>query len=140
MIKRNDRLAAFRSIALFRACSDEELGQIDAVSDEVRIEAGRDLIRQGDLGREFIVLVDRAVTVSRDGEEVATLGPGAHFDELALLVDQPRNATVTAITPVTAQVIDRRGFQSMLDGSPHLTKNLLVSLARRLSEIEEQQH
>ncbi|HPB45417.1 MAG: cyclic nucleotide-binding domain-containing protein [Microthrixaceae bacterium] len=140
MIKRNDRLAAFRSIALFRACSDEELGQIDAVSDEVRIEAGRDLIRQGDLGREFIVLVDRAVTVSRDGEEVATLGPGAHFGELALLVDQPRNATVTAITPVTAQVIDRRGFQSMLDGSPHLTKNLLVSLARRLSEIEEQQH
>ena len=126
MIKRNDRLAAFRSIALFRACSDEELGQIDAVSDEVRIEAGRDLIRQGDLGREFIVLVDRAVTVSRDGEEVATLGPGAHFGELALLVDQPRNATVTAITPVTAQVIDRRGFQSMLDGSPHLTKNLLV--------------
>ncbi|MEZ5254868.1 MAG: cyclic nucleotide-binding domain-containing protein [Microthrixaceae bacterium] len=140
MIKRNDRLAAFRSIALFRACSDEELGQIDAVSDEVRIEAGRDLIRQGDLGREFIVLVDGAVTVSRDGEEVATLGPGAHFGELALLVDQPRNATVTAITPVTAQVIDRRGFQSMLDGSPHLTKNLLVSLARRLSEIEEQQH
>jgi len=68
---------------------------------------------------------------------VATLGAGAHFGELALLVDHPRNATVVAATDLRLEVIDRRGFQNLLDNSPHLTKNLLHSLARRLSELDD---
>lgn len=136
MSKRADLLDTFRKIPLFASCSDDELREIDAVADEVHVEAGRDLIRQGELGREFIVLVDGEVSVQRDGEEIARLGAGAHFGELALLVDHPRNATVTALTNLTLQVIDRRGFNSILEGSPHMTKNLLISLAQRLSEVE----
>lgn len=137
MGKPNDLLSTFRALPLFQACTDDELRVIDSVADEVRIEAGRELIKQGELGREFVLLVSGEVSVVRDGEEIARLGAGAHFGELALLVDHPRNATITALTPLTAQVIDRRGFQALLDGSPHLTKNLLVSLAKRLAEIEE---
>lgn len=140
MAKRADLLDTFRTIPLFASCTDDELREIDSVADEVHVEAGRALIRQGELGREFIVLVDGEVAVSRDGEEIVRLGPGAHFGELALLVDHPRNATVTAVTPLTLQVVDRRGFTTILDNSPHLTKNLLISLARRLSELETDRH
>ncbi|NLA34443.1 MAG: cyclic nucleotide-binding domain-containing protein [Actinobacteria bacterium] len=140
MGKRIGLLDTFRGIPLFASCTDDELREIDSVADEVHVEAGRELIRQGELGREFIVLVDGEVVVTRDGEEIVRLGAGAHFGELALLVDHPRNATVTALTPLTLQVIDRRGFSSILDNSPHLTKNLLISLARRLSELETDRH
>lgn len=136
MAKHPDLLATFRALPLFHDCTDDELRQIDAVADEVAVGAGKTLIKQGELGREFVVIMDGTVTVERDGEEVATLGAGAHFGELALLVDHPRNATVTAVTDLTVQVIDRRGFQHLLDNSPHLTKNLLHSLARRLSEVD----
>lgn len=136
MAKHPDLLATFRAMPLFRDCTDDELRQIDAVADEVSVPAGRALIRQGELGREFVVIIDGEATVERDGNVVATLGEGAHFGELALLVEHPRNATVTAVTDLKVQVIDRRGFQNLLDNSPHLTKNLLHSLARRLSEVD----
>jgi len=136
MAKDSNLLATFRTMPLFRDCTDDELRQIDAVADEVAVPAGRPLIRQGELGREFVVIVDGTATVERNGEFVATLGPGSHFGELALLVDHPRNATVTADTDLKVQVVDRRGFDNLLDNSPHLTKNLLHSLARRLSEVD----
>lgn len=136
MLKRTDLLAAFRAMPLFRSCTDDELRQIDAVADEVNVPAGRALVRQGELGREFVILTSGTARVERDGQEIATLEAGDHFGELALLVDQPRNATVTATSDLTAQVIDRRGFQQLLDNSPHLTTNLLHSLARRLAEVE----
>ena len=137
MAKHPDLLATFRSLPLFHDCTDDELRQIDSVADEVAVPTGRALIRQGDLGREFVVIRDGAAEVERDGVVVATLGEGDHFGELALLVDHPRNATVTAITDMIVEVIDRRGFQNLLDNSPHLTKNLLISLARRLSEDDD---
>lgn len=136
MSKRPDLLATFRKMPLFRDCTDDELRQIDAVADEVVVPAGRALIRQGELGREFVVIIDGTATVQRDDHPIATIGPGEHFGELALLVDHPRNATVIADTDLKAQVIERRGFQALLDNSPHLTKNLLHSLARRLSEVD----
>lgn len=136
MAKHPDLLATFRELPIFRDCTTDELRQIDSVADEVAISAGKTLIRQGELGREFVVITDGTVRVERDGEEVATLGAGAHFGELALLVDHPRNATVVAVTDLTVQVIDRRGFQNLLDNSPHLTRNLMLSLARRLSEVD----
>jgi len=136
MAKHPDLLATFRSMPIFRDCTDDELRQIDAVADEVAVPAGRTLIHQGDLGREFVIIVEGSANVDRDGTTVATLGAGTHFGELALLVDHPRNATVTATTDLTIQVIDRRGFQILLDNSPHLTRNLLKSLARRLSEVD----
>lgn len=136
MAKHPDLLATFRSMPIFRDCTDDELRHLDAVADEVAVPQGRALVRQGELGREFVVIIEGTAEVVRDGEVVATLGAGDHFGELALLVDHPRNATVTATTDLTLQVIDRRGFQNLLDNSPHLTRNLLHSLARRLSEVD----
>ena len=134
-----DLLATFRELPIFRECTDEELVEIDAVADEVAVPAGRVLVRQGEIGREFVVIIEGSVEIERDGVVVATLEAGAHFGELALLIDHPRNATATALTDLRIEVIDRRGFQDLLERSHHLTKNLLVSLAMRVSELEDSQ-
>ncbi|MEZ5320933.1 MAG: cyclic nucleotide-binding domain-containing protein [Microthrixaceae bacterium] len=138
MTRGPDVLAPFRNIPLSRECSDAELRQVDGVADEVRLDEGLTLVTQGSPGREFVVIVEGSADVVRDGETVATLGPGDHFGELALLIDHPRNASVVATTPLVAQVIERRAFDAVLDASPHLTRNLLTSLAHRLSEFDEQ--
>jgi hypothetical protein len=67
MAKLPDLLATFRLMPLFHDCTDDELRQIDAVADEVAVPAGRVLIRQGELGREFVVIVDGEASVERDG-------------------------------------------------------------------------
>ncbi len=132
----DDSLAHLRNLPLFAGCSEQELSEIDALSDEVHVPAGRTLIRQGDIGREFIVVHSGEVTVTRDGEEIARLGPGSYFGELALLASTVRNATVTAATDLEVSVIDRRGFQTLLEDSPGLTRTLLMSTARRLGELD----
>jgi CRP-like cAMP-binding protein len=131
-----DSLAHLRSLPLFSGCSEQELSEIDALSDEVSVPAGRTLIRQGDIGREFIVVLSGEAIVTRDGEEIARLGPGSYFGELALLASTVRNASVTAATDLEVSVIDRRGFQTLLEDSPGLTRTLLMSTARRLGELD----
>lgn len=131
-----DPHAHLRSLPLFAGCSNDELAAIDALSDEVHVPAGRPLIRQGDIGREFIIVISGEAAVTRDDVEIARLGPGSYFGELALLASTVRNASVTAVTPLTVEVIDRRGFQTLLEDSPGLTRTLLLSTARRLAELD----
>lgn len=128
----------FRKLELFAHCSDEELAAIDATAVEVHIAAGKVAFRQGEIGREFVVIVDGTAEVTRDGHAVGTLGPGDHMGELSLLGDHPRNATVTATSDITAEVIDRRSFQTLLAESPNLTLNLLRATATRLSELDDE--
>jgi len=136
--RRADLFTTFRQLTLFAHCSDEELAAIDATAVEVHIASSKVVFRQGEIGREFVVIVEGTAEVTRDGHVVGTLGPGDHLGELSLLGDHPRNATVTATSDITAEVIDRRSFQALLSDSPNLTINLLRATATRLSELDDE--
>ena len=121
-----------KHIALFSACTNKELELISGATTELKIPAGEVLARQGGEGHEFIVIVEGEAHVDIDGETVATVGPGEFFGEVPLLDGGPRTATITATTDLVAEVIGQREFSGVVEGSPHLAKNLLVGLARRL--------
>jgi CRP/FNR family transcriptional regulator, cyclic AMP receptor protein len=89
-----------RSLPLFADVSDEELSQIATFAQEISVEAGRDLVREGDFSYEFMAIEDGEAEVTRAGEHVANLGPGDFFGEMGLLEKTLRNATVTAKTPM----------------------------------------
>jgi CRP/FNR family transcriptional regulator, cyclic AMP receptor protein len=89
-----------RSLPLFADVSDEELSQIATFAQEISVEAGRDLVREGDFSYEFMAIEDGEAEVTRAGEHVANLGPGDFFGEMGLLEKTLRNATVTARTPM----------------------------------------
>jgi CRP/FNR family transcriptional regulator, cyclic AMP receptor protein len=89
-----------KSIPLFADTSDEELAQIAAFAQEISVEAGRVLVREGDFSYEFMAIEEGEAEVTRGGEHVADLGPGDFFGEMGLLERTLRNATVTAKTPM----------------------------------------
>ena len=89
-----------KSIPLFADIADEELAKIATFAQEVTVEAGRELVREGDFSYEFMAIEDGEAEVTRHGEHVADLGPGDFFGEMGLLEKTLRNATVTAKTPV----------------------------------------
>lgn len=126
-----DRLAA---VPMFRACTRKELLAVARAADTVTAEAGSVLVREGDAGREFFVIVDGIAAVKRDGRTIATLGPGDFFGELALLDGQRRDATVTAASPMDLLVVSQRCFNGLLADVPSLAKHLLAGMARRLHE------
>jgi CRP-like cAMP-binding protein len=129
-----DRLAG---IPLFQHLSGKQLAAVDALVTALDVPAGRQLMQQGEAGRELILVVDGEAEVSRDGELIATRGPGTFLGETALLLDQPRNASVVAKTAMTIEVIDRRDFRRLLDEYPELHAPLLEATARRLAQLDE---
>ena len=93
---------------------------------------------EGAAGAEFFVILDGNATVSRHGKEVATLGPGDFFGDLALLDRAPRNATVSAVTPMELAVLGQREFSGLIDDVPGFSHKLLAGLARRLRAYDAQ--
>jgi CRP/FNR family cyclic AMP-dependent transcriptional regulator len=126
-----DRLGKVR---LFSACTKKELAQIGKAADEVAVPAGKAIVTEGGAGHEFFMILDGDAKVSRAGKDVATLGEGDYFGELALLDRSPRNATVTAATAMTLLVLGQREFSGVLDELPGLAHKLLVSMAARVRE------
>jgi CRP/FNR family transcriptional regulator, cyclic AMP receptor protein len=138
MTPRQDAHAHFRNLPIFAGCTEDELAEIDRLADEVHIEQGRTIIRQGDLGQEFAVIVEGDADVVKDGEVVATIGPGAYFGEVALLDAVARTASIVARTDMTLEVIDRRGFNTLLDDLPRLSRSMLRGTAKRLAQLEDE--
>ena len=89
-----------KSLPLFADVPDEELAQIAGFAQEVTVEQGRELVREGDFSYEFMAIEEGEAEVTRDGKHVNDLGPGDFFGEMGLLEKTLRNATVTAKTPV----------------------------------------
>jgi CRP/FNR family transcriptional regulator, cyclic AMP receptor protein len=131
-LDKNAKIALLERVPLFAACSRSELVEVALSADERDLPDGHVLTREGERGREFFVLVDGTVTVSRGGTKVADLGPGEWFGEIALLTYRPRSATVTATSPVRALVIDDRDFRRVVETTPRIALKVLASVGQRL--------
>lgn len=138
MAKLDTHLERLSKVPLFSRCDKKELKAIAHRATELHFEPGRTLTREGSRGYEFFVIIDGKATVTRGGAELATLGPGDFFGELALLDREPRTATVTVDSPMDALVIDSREFRSLLEEAPDLTYNLLAGVAKRFRELDAQ--
>jgi CRP-like cAMP-binding protein len=131
MLRKNAKIDLLKHVPLFAECSKSELGAIAAIADEIGFAAGSTLITQGERGREFIVVIEGDVEVRRNGRAVPIRGGSEFFGEMALLTEEPRNATVVAVTPVQALVIADRAFKRLVSDLPSIQGKLLSSLAAR---------
>ena len=120
--------------ALFAGLSKKELKAVARLLTPVRVAQGTVLTREGDLGREAMLIGSGTASVERDGNKVATLGPGEFFGELALLTGAPRVAMVTAETDMVIAALSRQEFASLLDTSPKIAQKILIDAVKRLSQ------
>jgi len=136
MLRKDAKVELMRRVPLFAGCSKRELAAIASLADELRFESGRTLIREGERGREFIIVVEGEVEVRKNGRKLPRRGDYSFFGELALLTDAPRSATVRTSTPVRALVISDHDFQRLLTSSVQIQSKVLRSLAERLAPTD----
>jgi cAMP-dependent protein kinase regulator len=106
--------AELKQLPPFRTSTFEELADVLEHGGWLSATPGHAFVEQGEPGDAFYVVGSGQVTVLADGQEVAVLGPGQHFGEVALLEDVPRTASVVARTPVRVFRLDREGFTSIV--------------------------
>jgi CRP-like cAMP-binding protein len=128
-----DRLA---KVPLFSELSKKHLRALARLVTPVDVPAGREFMHEGEIGREFVVIISGEAQVFRDGTVIATRGAGDFFGEIALLLDRPRTASVVTTTDALIEVIERRDFKVFLDDHPELYKVLLAAAAERLAALE----
>ena len=99
---------------------------------EVTFEAGQPIAEQGMLAVDFYLILDGEAEVVAGDERLASLGPGDHFGELAVIDGEPRSATVRATTHLRALRLVADDFQRLLQTTPELAYRILVEAVRRL--------
>ncbi len=135
--RRSELLGACR---LFSGVQPADLAAVAGRAVEVEFPTDRVIARQGEIGTGFFLVVDGAVRVIRDGEEVAILGPGEFFGELSVLDGLPRIAQVVAIEPTRCIALASWDFEQAILESPSLALAILRGLAARVRSVTEQQH
>ncbi len=133
MLRRDRKLELIGKVPLFAGCSKRELSRIATLADEIDIRPGEALTREGRTGREFCVLVSGTADVQIGKKKVRTLRGGDFFGEIALVLNAPRSATVTATTAVRVLVVERRAFRSLMEQMPSIQMKVLEALAMRLA-------
>lgn len=131
-LHRNAKVALIKGVPLFARCTKKELAAIAAQADELTLPQGRELVRQGERGREFVVIVDGSADVLRDGRRINQLGSGDFLGEIALLSDAPRTATVTTTSQTRVLVLTDGAFKRVTTELPAVLTSLLAALSERL--------
>ena len=132
LFSQDTKANALGRCSFFGQLSKGELRELAKVTEDMEVEEGKTLTRQGASGSEFFVIVDGEVSVLKDGADVRTLGPGDFFGEISLIEDRPRTATVTAKTPLRFFVLTRQNFRRLLEKQPELEDKVVSALEERV--------
>jgi CRP-like cAMP-binding protein len=133
IVRLDAKVKLLSRVPLFEACSQPELARVAAITMQVDVPEDEVLIREGEPGELFFVLVEGTAVVRKGKRRVATLGAGDFAGEIALLTNAPRTATVRTTSPVSALRATRKGFSALLETSPRIQRKILKALADRLA-------
>jgi MFS family permease len=128
-------LALLRGIDIFKPLPVPVLESLAHHLVPVRLDPGREVFRQGELGDRFYIVADGDVEIVADGRVVAVTGPGGYFGEISLLRDVPRTATVRAKTEVELRALERDEFISAVTGHAASAETADSVVATRMSSL-----
>jgi MFS family permease len=128
-------LELLRGIEFFRPLPPPILEGLAGAMAPMRVEAGREIFREGEAGDRFYVIASGQVAVVKDGRVINEEGPGEYFGEIALLRDVPRTATVRAKTDVDLRALERDDFIAAVTGHAASAEAADTVVATRLSSL-----
>ena len=128
---------ALAQVPLFSSLAPRHLKRLADLTEEQRYMEGSRVVREGDIGDTFYVILEgEAKVTSRAGRVVNRLRPGDFFGEISLLDGRPRTASVVAGTPLTMLALPRNAFLKMIRQEPEVGAKLLSYAASMLRRLE----
>lgn len=123
--------AELKDVPFFSSLSKRDLTTVAQQMEEIEIPEGKELVREGDFGHEFFLIVDGTAEVVRGGARIAERGPGEFFGEMALLEEERRTATVTAKSPMRVLVMTRQNFRALDGTAPEIHATVAEAIEAR---------
>ena len=129
----NFRMEALAKMPFFKYLGYADLIKVFVNMQTVRYPAAKAIFAEGDSGSDLFLILSGKVRVHRGDADLAALGPGAHFGEMALIDQAPRSASVTTIDETLLLRLDRKMFFTLIRKEAELAKKVLWNMLQVLS-------
>jgi hypothetical protein len=132
-----EKMMLIRQVPIFSELAADDLEELAAVVEERRVEAGKDVFREGDPGDAVYLIVKGRVCVftgggARPERVLSELGAGACIGEMAVLDMAARSATVRAIERTRTLRVPGEGFKRVMSERPEMSQAIVTELVRRM--------
>ncbi|MEA2348417.1 MAG: family transcriptional regulator, cyclic receptor protein [Thermoleophilaceae bacterium] len=120
-----------KALPLFANVSDENLASVAPFVKEVSVAEGAELVREGDYSYELIAIEEGTADVIKDGQKIASLGPGDYFGEMGVVEGQKRTATVVATSPMRLVSLTSWEIRRMQKSMPEAVESIRETIEER---------
>ena len=124
-------------VPLFSDLENKELELVAAAGRIVEFESGRRILRKGEQGLAFLLVLEGKVEVQKNGKRVAVIEPGGFFGEMTVMDDKPRSADAVAVEPTKCLGIPSWSFLPILRTHPSVAIGIIKELVRRLRQVDQ---
>lgn len=127
-------LQILKSVPLFQSLTEEEH---KSIIDHITMQyfpAHYVLFQKGVLGTAMYIIKSGMVRIYNEGGDLASLGEGDFFGEMALIEDQPRNASAETLSDCEIFVLNKEDFAALLQKSPDILRKVKEGYESRKQE------
>ena len=139
-----DKILRLKEINIFEGLSVSELAAIASVTEEVDYPTGETVIREGESGETMFLIIKGEVSVIKgageEGEreiELARIGTGDYFGEMALFEDAVRSATIRTAEEARFLILHKQEFTEIVREYPQIALHICKALSARMRELHE---
>lgn len=133
-ISQLEKSMLLQTVPLFNSLDQQELMELASRVSEIEVAGGEILFAKGSFGRALFVVVEGSLQVHDEGLELAQLGPGDVFGEMAAITQEPHTATVTAIETSRLLCLDQRDLDDLLDNHAGVARSIIQALANYIHD------
>jgi CRP-like cAMP-binding protein len=135
-IRQDEKMERLEAVPLFHGCTRRQLRAIARIAGTYDAPAGTVVIRAGEPGEEFFLIVEGTARVHVSPRKRLRLSAGDFFGEMSLLDGERRSASVVAETALRLLVINRRDFAAVVAQVPDMARTMMATLSRRVRQAE----
>jgi CRP-like cAMP-binding protein len=140
MAVKTDPAESLRQVPLFAGLDRKELAMLSKLVKEQRYSAGATIVKSGAGGHGLYVIKEGTIEVIRDGQKVASMGPGGFFGEISVLDGGPRTADVRAQTDTVCLTLVSWEVKPLLMDNASITYKMLLEMVKRLRSQAPDEH
>ena len=140
MAVKTDPTESLRRVSLFAGLDRKELEVLGKLIKEQRYAAGSTIVKAGAAGHGLYIIKEGDVAVTRDGQKVASMGPGQFFGEVSVLDGGPRTADVRAETDTVCLTLISWEVKPLLMDNASITYKMLLEMVKRLRSQAPREH
>jgi CRP-like cAMP-binding protein len=137
MLSTVEKVLFLKSVDLFSRIPGEELAQVAGIAQEIHFDSGELIIQEGEMGDSMYLIIEGKVAIHRTDQQIAELGERESVGEMAILDQDPRSASVSALSDVTCLKVEREDFYELMSEKSEIAYGVIRMLTHRLREANQ---